>query len=181
MLRRSPTPRPLLLGIILLLAASAGCATRGGRGNGGTGTGGDDNHGNLPDTDGGSTVTPPTEDGSTIPVRPEDVIVYAHSKDTLFAFSPSDLTVTPIGPFTLPGGEIAVDAAGEIYTVGRTALFKVNADTATATLVAPLAFDGDDVEITGLAFIPAGAFQDKETLLGADNRGRVYEINRQDA
>lgn len=114
----------------------------------------------------------------------DEVLVYAHSAGTLFAFDPRALTVTPIGAFRLPDGsqapqmtDLAVDSAGMIFTCGRTALYRVDATTAVATHVAD--FDlPTGVEFNGLTFLPAGALDPaSEVLVGATDAGDYYRVD----
>ncbi|MEZ4254838.1 MAG: hypothetical protein R3A78_03850 [Polyangiales bacterium] len=133
---------------------------------------------------------PTTKDsGDPSPPRPEDVLVYAHSRDTLYSFSPSTLAVVEVGAFTLPGGEqtekildLAINHDGEMYVTGATTLYRVDPATAATTIVGTLDLSNSQkVEVTGLAFIPEGVFRTSETLIGADNLGRVFEIDTHDA
>ena len=71
--------------------------------------------------------------------RLDDVLVYAHSPDTLFTFSPYTNTVAPIGRFTEPSGanapdmvDLAVDSDGLVFTTSARALYRVDPLTAVA-------------------------------------------------
>src|SRR5688500_2722 len=56
-------------------------------------------------------------------LRLDDVLIYAHSRDTLYTFSPYTNTVDEIAVFRLAGGEaapymtdLAVDSAENVFT-----------------------------------------------------------------
>lgn len=141
----------------------------------------------MTDPDSGTVEMPEVDSGPPV-VFPEDVLVYAHSKDTLYSFEPSTNSVVEIGKFTLEGGkaenilDLAVDAQGKMFAVGVTTLYSVDPTEATLTVIGFLDFGGaDEVQIPALGFIPATVFRSYEALLGADNTGRVFEINRETA
>jgi hypothetical protein len=115
-----------------------------------------------------------------------DVLVYAHSRDTLFTFSPYTNTVSEVGVFTLPGGEaapymldLAVDADGNVFTSSDTALYRVDPETAVATHVGDFGIAGE--RLYALVFLRAGELRTGETLLGATNEGVYYEVDRNTA
>lgn len=113
----------------------------------------------------------------------EDTVIYAHSPKVLFSFSPFTNTVTEIGPFTLPSGEaapdmvdLAVNADGVVYTTSATSLFRVDPETARATLIRE--FDvAEREQFYALSFLTPGTLGSTEVLLGATNMGVYYEIN----
>ncbi len=116
-----------------------------------------------------------------------NVLVYAHSRDTLYSFSPETAKVETIGTFFLNGGgevenilDIAVDASGALVGLGKTTLFSINKETAEVTKIGQLTTAGS-TEITGLVFVPKNMFRSEEALVGADNAGVVYEIDRNTA
>lgn len=80
----------------------------------------------------------------------EDVLVHAHSRDTLQSLSPSSLSVTRVGPLRLPGGnpaphmlDRAVDSEGRVFTSSDTSLFRVDPETAVAIEIGTLEREGD--------------------------------------
>ncbi len=166
---------------LAVLAVAAGCSSRGGT----RGPGGLDGDGGRHDagtTDAGVPVDAgPRPDAGT---PDDDVIVWAHSADTLFAFDPRELVVTSVGDFTLSDGasapemtDLAVDEAGTLYTCSRTALWRVDAATAQATHVVDYTLP-DGVELNGLTFLPVGTIDPAaETLVGATDSGDYYRID----
>lgn len=111
-----------------------------------------------------------------------NVLIYAHSSDTLYTFSPHTTTVTEIGEFTLPGGgevppmlDLAVNADGDVYTSSADSLFRVDPMTAALTRIGD--FDIGAEELFALVFLTAGELREAETLIGATNEGAYYEIN----
>ena len=135
----------------------------------------------------GSAGTDATDDGARPPVdggdRLDDVLIYAHSRDTLFTFSPYTLMVTRVGPFTLPDGtaapfmvDLAVDSIGNVYTASDTALYRANPETADVIHVGEL--DMAAQHLYALTFVPRGAFRtDREALIGATNEGQYFEVD----
>lgn len=168
--------RRLLLALVVSLAFG-GCTTR-------SGVGSPDAHFDLADaTIGTDASTAP--DATRTDAGPDlsNVLIYAHSRDTLFSFSPFTSTVASIGRFTLPGGadapfmtDLAVNSANEIYTSSETALFRVDADSAVATPVAEFGGLGTDV-LYALTFVQPGTLGPNETLIGATNEGVYYRID----
>ena len=114
----------------------------------------------------------------------DEVIVWAHSAQTLYAFDPRTETVTPVGDFQDPDGnpvdnmtDLAVDRDGRMLTCSNLALFSVDPETAVATQVAVFPIDVD-VRFYGLTFLPEGVLDaDQETLVGATNNGEYYRID----
>jgi outer membrane protein assembly factor BamB len=165
----------------LLLISAAACSER-------TPDDGDSDAGSsLPDAGTPPADTGPLPDTGPRPdggPPPEDVVVYAHSRDTLYAFSPMTLTVETIGPFhTAPGGpmapfmtDLAVDADGRIFTVSDTQLWRVDPETAEVTLIGSLDLGADS--IFALTFIVAGELSGtREVLVGATNEGFYHELD----
>ncbi|UJR81596.1 hypothetical protein [Sandaracinus amylolyticus] len=163
--------------VLFVVASLTGCTDR---------TGGDP----LPPFDagtfdGGSTTT--TDSGPRPDSGPQlsNVLIYAHSRDVLFTFSPYTNTVEEIGPFMLPGDDeptaiidLAVNADGEVYVAGYDALFRVDPETAALTRVGD--FDVDE-SFFALTFLGEGVIRPVETLIGATNEGVYHEIDRSDA
>lgn len=113
-----------------------------------------------------------------------DVLIYAHSGNTLYSFSPESHLVTTVGDFHLDDGstppnmlDLAINEAGEIYTVSRTALYRVDGQTAEVSAVGTLSIDSDE-SFNALTFLAVGEYRaDRETLVGASNLGTYAEIN----
>jgi hypothetical protein len=109
------------------------------------------------------------------------VLVYAHSRDTLYSFSPRALVVTEIGPFNVASGEvpnvldIALDNAGTMYATSRTALYSCDPMTATLTEIGP--FGIADNELNALTFLAEGELGATEVMIGATNEGNYYRID----
>ncbi len=113
-----------------------------------------------------------------------DVLIYAHSSDTLFTFSPYTNTVSTIGLFTLPGGgdppsmlDLAVNAAGDIYTASADTLYRVDPVTAVATPVADFDLASGEL-LYALTFVVRGVLSpDAEVMIGATNEGVLYRVD----
>ncbi|MEZ4337542.1 MAG: hypothetical protein R3B82_13060 [Sandaracinaceae bacterium] len=126
-----------------------------------------------------------TDAGPTPDAEPpaEDVVVYAHSADTLYAFSPETRRVTTIGRFLDASGapaptmlDLAVDAAGTIYTSSAQALHRVDPTTARTTFVAALELDEGE-ELYALSFVPPGVLDPSaEVMIGASSAGVLYRV-----
>lgn len=112
-----------------------------------------------------------------------EVLIYAHSRDTLFSFSAETFEVETVGPFTLASGDpapymldLAVNADGGIYTSSDTALFTVDPETARVSLVGN--FDLEEEQLYAMTFLPPGALlPSTELLVGATNEGDYYSID----
>jgi hypothetical protein len=137
-----------------------------------------------PDAFSGRIDTGPLPDSGT-PL--EDVIIYAHSPDTLYSFSPMSNTVTEIARFTETDGsnaddmvDLAVNAEGNVFTSSRDALWSVNVTTGVVTPIGT--FDvADGEQFYALTFLTPGELRPAETLIGATNMGVYYEIDASDA
>ncbi|MEM9192256.1 MAG: hypothetical protein AAGF12_23990 [Myxococcota bacterium] len=111
------------------------------------------------------------------------VLIYAHSRDTLFTFSAETLQVEPVGVFQLADGgdapfmlDLAVDAEGEVFTVSNDTLFSVNTDTAVVTPIGVYDVGGD--RLFALSFLAPGELEANEVLVGATNEGAYYRLDR---
>jgi hypothetical protein len=117
----------------------------------------------------------------------EMTVVYAHSRDTLFSFSPQSQQVTEIGRFQFPDGsdapfmlDLAVDSEGNVYTSSDAALFEVDPETAEVEMVGEFDLEGD--QLFALSFLHEGAYRaGEETLIGAANSGTYHRIDPQSA
>jgi len=169
--------RRFLLSTVACLALLAACSDRdGGRRNPDAGP---------PDAGGGVDAPPPRDTGPLTDAGPrlDDVLIFAHSRDTLYTFSPYTLTVDTVGPFLLPDGspapymlDLAVDSDGRVFTSSDTSLFSVDPESARVTLVGDLGLGSD--ELFALSFLARGEYRaGEETLVGATNEGVYYEVN----
>ena len=117
-----------------------------------------------------------------------DVVIWAHSPDTLFRFSPFTNTVTEVGVFELADGtpgeemnDLAVDAAGNVFVGSRTQLWQVDTETAVITEIGDFGLDGGD-RLFALSFLTPDQSPDgTETLIGATNAGVYFAIDLTDA
>jgi hypothetical protein len=113
----------------------------------------------------------------------EDVLIYAHSRDTLYSFNAFTNSVVTIGVFTLASGDtppnmvdLAVNRDGRLFTSSSHTLYSV--DPATARLTPIADFDVTDASFYALTFVTQGEIHpDRETLVGATNDGDYYEID----
>lgn len=114
----------------------------------------------------------------------DEVIVWAHSATTLYAFDPRENTVTPVGDFVAPNGDavedmtdLAVDKDGRVLTCSNLSLYEVDPETAVATLLAPFPLEAG-VRFYGLTFLPEGVYDDaRETLVGATSNGEYFRVD----
>lgn len=115
--------------------------------------------------------------------RLDDVLIYAHSRDTLYTFSAYTHTVTEVGPFTTPSGEaapymldLAVDSEGHVFTSSDTSLFRVDPMTAVATEIGDFGLGHE--QLFALSFLaPAESPDGTEILIGATNEGVYYRVD----
>ena len=134
---------------------------------------GDDGNSGEEIPDSGS-ITPAVDAGPT-PIR-----MYVHTADTLYLIDDINFALTEVGDFNAPNGERMTDLAitpdGEIYTVSSStgnsssALWRINADTAQATLVGDVGDVGAQPNV-GMTFLIDG------TLLATDKSGGVRKID----
>lgn len=114
----------------------------------------------------------------------DEVMVWAHSAQTLYEFDPRSETVTAIADFAAPNGDplddmtdLAVDRDGRMLTCSNLALFSVDPETAVATEIAVFPID-EGVRFYGLTFLPEGVLDvDQETLVGATSAGEYFRID----
>lgn len=116
----------------------------------------------------------------------EDVLIYAHSPDTLYTFSPFSNTVEEVGAFTTPDGDVvemldlAVDSEGVVLTSSQDRLWRVDPETAEVTEIGE--FDLRDEQLFALSFLtPSESPDGTEMLVGATNEGAYYEVDRDSA
>lgn len=157
---------------------------------------GTDYDGDTDSSDGGGDADSDTDadaDGD-FEMPPQDVLIYAHSADTLYGFSASRNEVVSSVPFVLSDGtaaphmvDLAVNAAGEIYTSGDDELFTVDPVTGETVPVGVLRnSDGQllnrdlGLRLYALTFVPRSLFPDAETtevLIGAANEGECFIVD----
>lgn len=117
--------------------------------------------------------------------RLDDVLIYAHSRDTLYEFSPFSNTVTEIGVFDTGETDVnmldlAVDADGTILTVGFEFIYVVDPETLETTVAMRYRedFDMDQDPLFALSFIaPDQSPTGDEILIGATNSGELFEVD----
>ncbi|MCB9597629.1 MAG: hypothetical protein H6719_33230 [Sandaracinaceae bacterium] len=144
-----------------------------------------DNEGGLPDagwdSGPGFDAGPPVDAGPRI----DDVLIYAHSRDTLYTFSAYTNTVTEIGVFAFSDGtpaefmlDLAVDSEGVVFTSSDDGvLYRVDPMTAVVTAVGDFGLDTE--KLFALSFLaPSESPDGTEMLIGATNAGAYYEIDR---
>ena len=154
-----------LAGTLLVITA---CARTDSNGNPNDGSADSDT-----DADGGDTdADSDTDADQDWDIPPAEVLIYSHSRDTLFAFSAAHNVVVSEIAFTLSDGEpappmvdLAVNAAGEIYTSGYDSLFRVDPETGVTTLVGDFRDEegqllGSDLGISlyALTFVPRSLY-----------------------
>ncbi len=137
-----------------------------------------------PAFDAGAGVDAQRADAPAVDSGPDvsDVLVYAHSRDSLFTFSPTDLRVTLVGAFHLGDGSaapfmlnLAVDSEGNVFTSSDTSLYRVNPETAEAALVGDFGLGSE--RLYALSFLAPGEYGDGEPLIGATNAGAYYLVD----
>lgn len=113
-----------------------------------------------------------------IPPLLDDVRVYAHTADSLYAIDPRSFTVTRVGDFIWPGEpsqmtDLAINASGEAWGITFTSLYRVDLATARCTFVAPFA----GAVFNGLSFIPGGELEPGEVLVAANRNGAYVRVD----
>jgi hypothetical protein len=100
--------------------------------------------------------------------------IYAHTGDTLYIVDPVSFNLTTVGKFTLSGPgtlesmtDLAVAPSGEVYTISKTSLYKVNPTDAKATRLL------SNITTSNVAL----TFQTDGTLLATDQAGAVRVID----
>jgi outer membrane protein assembly factor BamB len=122
-------------------------------------------------------AAPPGPDATTVDAPPQiypdapplALIMYAHSRDTLFTIDPNGFALATIGAFGVADNitDLAVTPDGTLYGISSTKLYVISRETAAATYVA----DVPGVDNVGLTFLPDG------TLLATDAPGGVRQID----
>ncbi len=133
---------------------------------------------------GGRDAGEPTDAGESL----NDVLIYSHSRDTLYTFSPFTTTVTEIGVFRLADGtaapfmlDLAVDSDGVVFTCSQDELWRVDPETAVVTRVGDFGLGAE--QLFALSFLTPSESPDgvTELLIGATNEGAYYEVDRTNA
>ena len=106
-------------------------------------------------------------------------MMYAHSREELYAISPSDLVLTLKGTFTfdkaIPTNErsvndIAMTGDDRLFAITKTYIYEVDVKTVKATKVAQVNAGGTAPPLVALTFEKSGL------LLGSDIDGALYRI-----
>lgn len=114
----------------------------------------------------------------------DEVIVWAHSSSTLYAFDPRENVVSTVGDFVAPGGgavedmtDLAVNKDGRVLSCSNLSLYDVDTETAEATLIATFPLE-DGVRFYGLTFLPEDVIdENRETLVGATSNGEYFRVD----
>lgn len=116
-----------------------------------------------------------------VPPLLDNVRVYAHTSQTLFAINPADLSVRRVGDFGWPNDfrshemtDIAINADGLMWGITFNAIYRVNPADARCVYIAP--FDG--ATFNGLSFIPGGELEAGEVLVAANRAGGYYRVDQ---
>jgi hypothetical protein len=166
--------------LVLLVALAAGCSRRSGGDRGGDSGPSDAGTPDAAAPDTSFDAGPRPDGGPAL----EEVVIYAHSRDTLYSFSPYTLTVVEVGVFRNPDGsqapfmlDLAVDSEGVVYTTSDASLYEVDPETADVTQIGEYDLGGD--RLFALSFLARDELRaDYEALVGAANSGAYYEVDR---
>lgn len=175
--------------LVILLASAVGCTTQGlieqpdAAAPQDAGPQGPPDAGRMPD------AGPKPDAGPNL----ADVLIYAHSRNVLYTFSPYTNTVEEIGEFHTAGGgevpfmaDLAVDSEGVIITSSQRyreqppAIWLVDPETAEVTLIGE--FPLNQASFNALTFLAREESPDgTEMLIGATDDGAYFEIDRETA
>jgi hypothetical protein len=148
-----------------------GGATGGGGGSAGAGTGGF-----VTTAAGGSGGTAPS-------------ILYVHSNTRIYAGDPAEtpLTLTAVGDFDCIGGpgeatsmtDVAVNAAGDIWAISATQIYRVVIDGGGAHCVETIALNNpQSIAFYGLTFAPKGTLDPtEEVLIAGNSAGELWSVD----
>ncbi len=113
----------------------------------------------------------PSDDlaGADLAYTAADGTIYAHTATTLYTVDPTTFDITSVGSFGTSDEmtDLAITPDNMIYTISKTALYRVNAATGAATMI----FSG--IASSNVAL----TFQKNGTLLAADQSGTVRVID----
>jgi len=119
---------------------------------------------------------PPLPDGYTVP---PSLLMYAHSREELFAISPGSLKLKVLGKLSFDKGipdneksvnDIAMTSDGRLFAITKTFIYEVNFKTVKATKV---------TQVQGATKLPpmvALTFEKSGKLLGSNIDGSLYRI-----
>lgn len=119
---------------------------------------------------------PTLPDGYTIPAS---LLMYAHSREELFAISPGALSLTVVGKFAfdkaIPDNEksvndIAMTNDGRLFAITKTFIYEVNVKTVKCSKVTEVQSSSKPPPMVALTFVKSGY------LLGSDMNGSLYRI-----
>jgi len=99
----------------------------------------------------------------------DNATIYAHEAQTLYTVDPTTFGLTTVGPFAAGDDmtDLAITPDGQIYTISRTSLYKVDRQTAKATLL----LSNISTSNVALTFLVDG------TLIASDKAGLVRRID----
>jgi hypothetical protein len=113
----------------------------------------------------------PSDDlaGADLSYTAADGTIYAHTATTLYTVDPTTFDLTTVGTFGTSDEmtDLAITPDNSIFTISKTALYRINASTAAATMI----FSG--IASSNVAL----TFQKNGTLLAADQSGTVRVID----
>ena len=100
---------------------------------------------------------------------PAPIVMYAHSRDTLYAIDDTSFALTTIGSFGTSDliTDLAVTSDGTLYGISKTELYRIDGATGLAARIASV----PGLENVGLTFLP------DDTLLATDKAGGVRRVN----
>jgi hypothetical protein len=121
-------------------------------------------------------------DGSGATADPNSVLVYAHSRDTLYSYAPSSSQLSTLGRFRTRAGQdapditdLAINRAGELFAISFTSLYRVDPTDATVDVVGDLQIPS--VTLNGLVFALAGQLGAGEVLVAVSQLGSYFAID----
>ncbi len=99
----------------------------------------------------------------------DNLTIYAHEALTLYTVDPTTFALTTVGAFGAGDDmtDLAITPDGQIYTISRTSLYKVDRTTAKATVLL------SNISTSNVAL----TFQIDGTLLASDKNGLVRRID----
>ncbi len=119
---------------------------------------------------------PPLPDGLKIP---PSLLMYAHSRDSLFSISPGSLKLTVVGKFSFDKSipvteqsvnDIAMTGEGRLFAITKTFIYEVDLSTVKAKKVTQVQASSKPPPMVALTFEKSGM------LLGSDMNGSLHRI-----